>query len=120
VVFTTVRIPSEAQVDRFIERSDAFLARGEPYVVVFDNSMGGRATRYMREQAGAWLRTNSPALGRCCAGTALVFASAALRFVMSTVMLFASHPVEHLVCRDLDEALAWGRAQLEASTRASG
>jgi hypothetical protein len=49
-----------------------------------------------------------------------VFRSAALRFVMSTVMLVASHPVPHRVCATLDEALTWARGQIAARHRMVG
>ena len=112
VIWRTVGIPTDAQVDRFIAQADEYLARREPYVVVFDNSVSGRATPYMRKKAGAWLTANSERLGEHCLGTGLVFPNAALRFVLSTVMLVVSHPVDHKVVGTLEQAVAWANAQL--------
>ena len=120
VVFTTVGIPSDEQVDRFIAQADLFLSRGQNYVVIFDNTKGGRATQYIRKRAGEWLRSNADELGKHCLGTGLVFKSAALRFVMSTVMLVVPHPVPHEVCGTLEDAIAWARRQLDAAERKVG
>lgn len=117
VVHRTVGIPSEAQVDLFIARASEHLSRGERYVVIFDNAQAGRATAYMRTRATEWLEENGEALGRGCLGTALVFRNAALRFVMSAVMLVVRHPVPIRVCKSMDEAWAWAEEQLAAERR---
>lgn len=119
VVYRTVGIPSEHQVDAFIRHADMMLARREPYAVVFDNTQSGRVPPYLRKAAASWLETNQATLSKHCHGTALVFRSAALRFVMSTVMLVVSHPVGHEVFGDVDSAVRWcddqvRRAQLSA------
>lgn len=112
VIFRTIGIPSEPQVDRFIAKADELLARGQTYVVIFDNTYSGRATPYMRKRAGDWLSSNGKRLGQHCLGTGLVFPNAAFRFVLSTVMLVVSHPVPHEVCATVEEAVAWAEAQL--------
>jgi hypothetical protein len=115
VVHRTVGIPSERQVDAFIARADAILARGEPHVVIFDNLRSGRTPPYMRKRAMDWLSRNGELMGQSCLGTALVFKSAALRFVMSTVMLVSSHPVPHEVCGTMEEAYDWAERLLAQS-----
>ena len=117
VVHTTIGIPSDAQVDRFIAIADHHLARGVPYVVIFDSSQAGRVSPYMRGRAREWLASSKDVFSQHCLGTALVFKSAALRFVMSGVMLVASHPVPHEVCADLEEALRWSQARLDEHRR---
>lgn len=112
VIFRTTGIPSELQVDQFITKADEYLDRGEPYVVIFDNTYSGRAPPYMRKRAGEWLKESSPRLATCCLGTGLVFPNAAFRFILSTVMLVVSHPVPHEVCGTVDEAVAWAERQL--------
>ena len=119
VVHRTVGIPSEADVDRFIAAADMHLARAEPYVVIFDNTLAGRVPAYLRSSAKAWLTENQTRLGEHCLGTALIFRSAALRFVMTTVMLVVSHPVPHEVCATEEEALRWAGEQLRMA-RAAG
>lgn len=117
VVHRTVGIPSELDVDAFIERADKILARAEPHVVIFDNTHAARATPYMRKRAKEWLQRNNERMGESCLGTALVFKSAAFRFVMSTVMLVVTHPVPHEVCGTMDEAYDWANRQLERARR---
>lgn len=118
VIHRTVGIPSDAQVDAFIDRATAHVMRGEPFVVIFDNSHGGRATGYMRKRATEWLKSYERQLELNCVGTALVFRSAALRFVMSTVMLVVSHTVPHQVCATLEEATRWAEGQLDRARTA--
>ena len=112
VIHRTLGVPNDDQVDAFIRLADELLARGEPYVVIFDSSRAGRVSSYMRRRSSEWLTQNGATLARVCRGTALVFPSAALRFVMSTVLLVSPAPVPHKVCADLDEGLEWARAQL--------
>lgn len=117
VVHTTVGTPTDAQVDAFIARADAILRRRTPHVVVFDNSNAGKASAYMRQRSMDWLRENGPLMTQHCAGVALVFRSAALRFVMSTVMLVTSHAAPYEVCATLPEALGWAERQLASRRR---
>jgi len=119
VIYRTIGIPADEQVDRFIASAELYLARREPYVVVFDNTLSGRPTAYMRKRAGDWLAANASELAKHCLGTGLVFRSAALRFVMSTVMLVVNHPVDHEVFGTADEAIAWGE-DLLATLRRTG
>ena len=120
VIFRTTGIPNDENVDRFIAKADEYLRRGEPYVVIFDNTHSGRATTYMRKRASEWLTSNSERLSQHCLGTGLVFRSAAFRFVLSTVMLVVSHPVPHEVCGTCDEAVAWAEAQLRMQRYRTG
>lgn len=113
VVHRTIGSPSDAEVDAFIVRADEILARRTPHVVVFDSLLAEIPSAYMRNRSIQWLRDNGERLRGVCVGTGLVFHSAALRFVMSGVMLASSHPTPHLVCGTLDQAIAWGRRQLD-------
>lgn len=112
VVHRTIGVPSDAHVDAFIEQADALLARAEPYVVIFDSTLAGRVSGYMRKRSSEWLANNSTSLAKYCHGTALVFPSAAFRFVLSTILLISPSPVPHKVHSNLDEAMEWARAQL--------
>ncbi|MFO0684646.1 MAG: hypothetical protein U0234_21500 [Sandaracinus sp.] len=112
VVHRTIGSPTDAQVDAFVARSQEILERGIPHVVVFDNLLAEIPSAYMRQKSVDWLKSNGERMKDTCLGTALLFRSPSLRFVMSGVMLFASHPTPHAVCGTLDEALAWSRQQL--------
>lgn len=119
VVHRTIGSPSDAQVDAFVARSQEILERGIVHVVVFDNLLAEIPSAYMRQRSIDWLKSNGERMKDVCIGTALLFRSPGLRFVMSGVMLFASHPTPHAVCATLDEALKWSREQL-ATQRATG
>lgn len=112
VVHTTIGIPSEEDVDAFMRRADAILARRARHAVVFDNSQAGRVPAYMRQKTFEWLGKNRGELERYCVGSALVVRSAALRFLMATVMLVSSHGVEQEAFASLDPALAWCHERL--------
>lgn len=112
VVHRTIGSPSDAEVDAFIARADGILARGERHVVIFENLLADTPSAYMRQRSIDWLQENGQRMAGTCVGTALVFRNAALRFVLSGVMLFVSHPTPHVVVGSLDQALAWSRDQL--------
>jgi hypothetical protein len=97
VVHRTIGSPTDAEVDAFIVRADAILERGERHVVVFENLLADTPSAYMRQQSIDWLNRNGERMADTCVGTGLVFRNAALRFVMSGVMLFVSHPTPHTV-----------------------
>lgn len=112
VIHRTVGIPSDADVDAFIQRADAIMARGEPHVVVFESLKAGRATKHMRTKNLEWLRANQDDLASLCAGMALIIRSPTLRFVLSTVMLVWPNSLPHIVCGSESEALDWARDQI--------
>lgn len=117
VVHRTIGSPSDAEVDAFIARADDILARGERHAVVFENLLAETPSAYMRQRSIDWLTRNGERMSGLCVGTALVFRTAALRFVMSGVMLFVSHPTPHAVVGTLDQGLAWCRDQLSIPTK---
>ncbi len=112
VVHRTIGSPTDSQVDLFVARSQEILDRGVVHVVIFDNLLAEIPSSYMRQRSIDWLKGNGEKMRNVCIGTGLVFRSSSLRFVMSGVMLFASHPTPHHVCATIDEALAWSRDQL--------
>ncbi len=119
VVHRTVGSPTDTQVDLFVARSQEILDRGVVHVVIFDNLLAEIPSPYMRQRSIDWLKGNGERMRNVCIGTGLVFRSPGLRFVMSGVMLFASHPTPHHVCATLEEALAWSREQLARHDRRS-
>ncbi len=120
VVHRTIGAPGDEEVDLFIERAEAILSQNVRHVVVFDNLLADLPSAYMRQRSGDWLRANGERMQGVCVGTALMFRSPALRFVMSGVMLVASHPTPHVVCGTLDDALRWANAQLAGARAAAG
>ncbi|HEY8431225.1 MAG TPA: hypothetical protein VIL20_22755 [Sandaracinaceae bacterium] len=115
VVHSTIGIPSEQDVEDFVRRADAILARGERHAVVFDNTRGGSIPSYMRTRSVEWVERNKEALERLCVAKALVIRSAALRFLMTTLMLVTSHRIPEEVFSTREAAVEWARRQLEAA-----
>ena len=112
VIHRTIGIPDDDQVDAFVARATQHALTGETYAIIFDNTHGGRATTYMRNESKRWLKAHNHLLRKSCAGTAFVFTNPALRFVMSTVLLVVEFGFEHKVCATVDEAVAWCERQL--------
>ena len=115
LIHETIGVPPEADVRRMLTRSDEALARGETYIVVFDNTHSGSTPKYLRTAAVDWLKANRDALQEHCLGSALVIRSPALRFVMATVLLMTPHTLEQEVFPTRDAALDWCAAKLRAA-----
>jgi hypothetical protein len=113
VVHRTIGSPTDHEVDGFIHRANGILARRARHAVIFDSLLSEMPSKYMRERSIDWLRQNGEGLRDHCVGTALMFRSPALRFVLSGVMLMSSHPTPHIVCGTLEEAIRWSRSQLD-------
>jgi hypothetical protein len=121
VVHRTIGSPSDAEADALILRAEQILSRGEKHAIVFENLLAESPSPYMRQRSVEWLTKNGERMSKHCVGTALVFRTAAMRFVMSGVMLFVTHPTPHSVVGTLDQGLAWCRDQLALPTqRAAG
>src|SRR5690606_7436185 len=68
VVHPTIGVPSPAEVETFMRRADAILARRAVHAVVFDNSQAGPVPAYMRKSTLDWLSRNREELERYCVG----------------------------------------------------
>ena len=103
---------SDAEVDQHLLDSAKIFAKGERYAIVFDSTKAGKVSPYMRKKSQEWLDVNHAAMMQFCVGNAFVFASPAMRFLLSTALLFRGHTVPHSVCASLDEGLRWAKQQL--------
>jgi hypothetical protein len=112
VVITHIGEVSDAEVDAHLAASVRIFERKEPYAIVFDSSRAGKVSPYMRKRSQEWLDKNHDAMVQYCVGNAFVFASPAMRFLLSTMLLFRDHSVPHFVCATLDEGLKWARGQM--------
>ncbi len=106
--------------DVFIARLDAVLARAERYVTIFDSSKLSSSKFGDHSRIVGWLKANDKRLRQFSVGTAVVLESAALRFVISSVLLVYSPPTPIKVFPTLASALAWAKAQLQHDTGAAG
>jgi hypothetical protein len=113
VVHRTIGSPTDREVDMFIMRANEVIDRRQKHVVIFDSLLAELPSAYMRDRSIRWLKENGPRMREHCVGTGLVFRSAALRFVLSGVMVVQSHSTPHHVCATLEEALGWASRQLD-------
>ena len=103
--------PQETEL--FISRLDQVLMRKERYVTIFDSTKLSTSKMGDRDKILGWLRNNDANLRKYSVGTGVVLESAALRFVISSVLLIYSPPSPIKVFPNLSSALAWARAQLQ-------
>ena len=112
VVITHVGDVTDAEVDAHLLESGRIFAKQEPYASVFDSTKAGKVSPYMRKRVQEWMNSNAEAMEIYSAGNAFVFASPAMRFLLSTMLLFRDHKVPHHVCGKLDEGMKWAREQV--------
>lgn len=103
---------TDAEVDAHLLESQKIFARRERYAIVFDSTKAGKVSPYMRKKSQEWLNVNEAAMMEFCTGNAFVFASPAMRFLLSTMLLFRGHTVPHSVCATVDEAMRWAKQQM--------
>jgi hypothetical protein len=112
VLITHVGEVSDLEVDTQLAEADAIFARRERHAIVFDSRHAGKVSPYMRDRTKAWLGAHEEQMRQFTVGNAFVFSSPALRFLLSTMLLFSRHRVPHKVCSSLDEATRWAVQQL--------
>jgi hypothetical protein len=111
VVITHIGDVTDAEVDSHLNDSLRIFAKNEPYAIVFDSSRAGKVSAYMRKRTQEWLERNHDTMVQFCVGHAFVFASPAMRFLLSTMLLFRDHTVPHLVCATLEEGMRWAKGR---------
>ncbi len=111
VVHTMEGSPTDAEIDAYIVEANEILKRKQKHAVVMDSSKAGSISSYARKRTKEWLTEHFQEVHAYCAGTAYVFASPALRFILSGTMLFMQHPTPYVICATLDEAKTWARRQ---------
>jgi hypothetical protein len=112
VVHTMEGSPTDAEIDAYIAEANTILLRKQKHSVVMDSRKAGMVSSYARKRTKEWLAEHFDAVHTYCAGTAYVFSSPALRFVLSGVMLLQQHPNPYVICGTLDEGFDWARKQL--------
>lgn len=96
----------------FLHRLDEVLARRQRYVTVFDSTKLSTFKMGDRDRIVQWLKENDAQLKQYSVGTGVVLASAALRFVISGVLLVYRPPTPIKVFGSMAEAMAWAKTQV--------
>jgi len=110
VVVTFLGASSDQQLEVYLEDVSIRLREGRREIYIFDTrAMAMPPATHIKRQ-GEWLRDHRAAIQECAPGNAFVIASAATRFILSTIFLIQKPPVPYLVTESMDEALRWCQA----------
>jgi hypothetical protein len=103
-------IQTSAELESYIARMAPVHARKEPWVsvVIINNYI--RDLWFLRRMA-RWIKETDDVVRHYCVACAMVTSSSGLSFMLSTVFLMQPLRCPYLVCRNLDEANAFVRAQ---------
>jgi hypothetical protein len=103
-------VQTRDELEAYIARMNPIHARKQPWVsiVIVNNYI--RDLWFLRRMA-SWIKETDQAVREHCLAVALVTSSSGLSFVLSTVFLMQPLRCPYLVCRTMDEANAFVRAQ---------
>lgn len=100
--------PTDEDFDAYITFLDEVLALRTPHVTVVRFAPGsGRLSAAQVRRSSQWIKDNAEVIPQCCSGLAMVFESAALRFMLTSFLLMTKIPTAYKVCANDDEALRW-------------
>jgi hypothetical protein len=117
----TVTPPSELTdeaVASILQGLDGCLARGAPYVLIFDLSHSGIPNAVQRATLAAHIRKNKSRSERWVWAMAMVAPSPIVRGMLTAIFWLEPLPVTHQVFATLSEARSWARWQAGAKVRA--
>jgi hypothetical protein len=93
------------------------LARGSPYVLIFDLSQAGIPSPVQRATLAAHIRKNKPRSARWVWAMAMVAPSPVVRGMLTAILWLEPLPVTHQVFATLSEARSWARWQAGSKAR---
>jgi hypothetical protein len=103
------------QLNEYLKRQEKMLERREMMgSLVLTDNLKLWDTPVLRRQA-EWIKTNVEQLRRYSVGAALIIGSPVVRGMLKAVLWIQPMPQPHLVCSNVDEALAWLRARFLAA-----
>ncbi len=108
-------VPTDEEFRDYLRGIDRIIAEKRPYAHVLDASRAGPTPASHRQMQTEWMKQNKLLIKAHCRGTAFVFASASLRFVLSAIFLVQPMPCPYLVTGSTPEAVSWCASQLRAA-----
>jgi len=106
---------SDADFDKYLSLYDAIVARGEPWVSIFDaRDVRPLDSKQVRRQA-EWIKRNREALSKLNVGIAFVIPSPMIRGVLKAILWMQPLPQPHVVVASISAAYAWCVLQLKAA-----
>lgn len=104
--------PTYEQVLAHLQEYREFLARCQPYVVVFDVRDAGMGSAKVRKAYADFLNANAEDLRLFCKGIAFVVTSSIVQGAITAVLWLAPLPFPHKTFGNVEEARAWLRSRL--------
>ena len=115
VIVSPIGESSDADLDEYVRRHDALMARAQPHVVVMDARQGRLVRPEHRKRLAAWNKANEPTLRRCRLGLAFVSDSTLERGVLTATSWLSPPPYPYRTFSSLEEASAWARDLVQHS-----
>jgi hypothetical protein len=112
VVACPVGESTDGDVEEYVRRHDALVARGEAHVVVMDSRQGKLMRPEHRKRLAAWIASHAAELRKCRMGLAFVSNSALVRGMLTATYWLSPPPYPYRTFSSLDEAMAWARSLL--------
>ena len=98
-------VMTNGQLEEFLARSSALLARGEPYVCITDLRSAGVPSIEQCRRLSEWIDANHAPLRERVLCTAVLVNSAPLRLSMSLIFHLKPQPMPHRAVPDMTSAL---------------
>jgi len=112
VIFRFRFRPTMEELEAYLARQDAMLARREPMVsLVLAEEAKLWETPVLRRQA-EWIKRNESELRRYSLGAALVMQSPIVRGMLKAILWIQPMPQPYHVCSTVEEALRWLRERV--------
>jgi hypothetical protein len=110
---TYVGQPDAPMFDDYLHTMSGWLARREPYALVFDASEAGLVTAGLRRRQARWMHENQAALRQFNLGAAFVFTSPMVRAVYQAILWLQPVPCPQAVFQSLGDAVLWTGERLQ-------
>lgn len=117
VVYTSTGQMRSEHTVQLLTALDASMHRKQRHVAIFDSTKLTTFAMPDRDRIVKWMKDNDAALRAYSVGTGVVLSSAALRFVISTVLLVYAPPMPIKVYASVDEARAWAKSILAGDSK---
>jgi len=112
LVVEVSRASTDAEHREYLATLHRYYSQSDGLVVIFDIQTSDLPTIAQQRAQGEWLKQNKAMLSERGLGSAFVFRNAAIRFVLSVILLIQRLPHKYTVVATREEAVAWARAQV--------
>lgn len=103
------------EMETYLRGLDGLFARGQRFASVVVVKKRGDMDRRIIGLNGEWMRRNEELVRRQWMGVAFVFPGDFFRFLLSTILMAAPHPVPYQVFGTTRDAVSWATFKLRAA-----